>query len=153
MTGTSGTTIARGESKEEDARRSEIKEEEESAGHHSPNVHDSDPAAITDLSSSPGPDVSPSDATPDDRVSSLGFNSVGQSMAGLNLEVQNQPNPNPQVLSTINPLPSAPPPGLTDLASIEWSYLDPQGQIQGEYAVGSSNRTVINSIKYRSLPS
>ena len=26
-----------------------------------------------------------------------------------------------------------PPPGLTDLASVEWSYLDPQGQIQGGY--------------------
>lgn len=24
-----------------------------------------------------------------------------------------------------------PPPGITDLASVEWSYLDPQGQVQG----------------------
>ncbi|KZT22108.1 hypothetical protein NEOLEDRAFT_1157903 [Neolentinus lepideus HHB14362 ss-1] len=28
---------------------------------------------------------------------------------------------------------AVPPPGLTDLASIEWSYLDPQGQIQGPF--------------------
>lgn len=27
-----------------------------------------------------------------------------------------------------------PPPGILDLASVEWSYLDPQGQIQGRYS-------------------
>ncbi|KIY45231.1 hypothetical protein FISHEDRAFT_8818, partial [Fistulina hepatica ATCC 64428] len=26
-----------------------------------------------------------------------------------------------------------PPPGLVDLSTIEWSYLDPQGQIQGPF--------------------
>lgn len=141
--------MARGEGKEEDARRSGIKEEEESAGHHSPNGHDSDPAAVTDPSSSPSPDVSPSVVTPDDHVSSLGFNSVGQSMAGLSLEAQ---NPNSQVLPTMNPLPFVPPPGLTDPASIEWSYLDPQGQVQGGYAARLSSCTVIDCI-IRSLPS
>ena len=30
-----------------------------------------------------------------------------------------------------------PPPGLGNLADIEWSYLDPQGQIQGEYSLVS----------------
>ena len=29
------------------------------------------------------------------------------------------------------PLPNQPPPGIGDLASVDWSYLDPQGQIQG----------------------
>lgn len=32
---------------------------------------------------------------------------------------------------TPDPITSGPPPGLVDLASVEWSYLDPQGQIQG----------------------
>jgi PERQ amino acid-rich with GYF domain-containing protein len=149
--GGGGGILARGEGKEEDARRSEIKEEEESTGHHSANAHDSDPAAIIE-SSSPGPDVSPPDATPDGQVFLSGFDSVGQSMAGMSLEAQNQPNSNPRVLSTTNPFPSGPPPGLTDPASVEWSYLDPQGQVQGEYTSRSSNRAVINLIKYRSLP-
>ena len=129
------------EGKEEDARRSGIKEEEESAGHHSLDAHNSDPAAGTDISSSPGPDVSPSDATPDGQVSSLRFDSLGQSMTGLSLEAQNQCNSNPQVSSTMHPLPSGTPPGLTDSASIEWSYLDPQGQVQGKYALRTSNHT------------
>lgn len=29
------------------------------------------------------------------------------------------------------PAPNQPPAGLTDLSTIDWSYLDPQGQIQG----------------------
>lgn len=150
--GGGGGILGRGEGKEEDARRSEIKEEEESTGRHSANAHDSDPAAIIDQSSSPGHDVSPPDAAPDGQVSLSGFDLVGQSMAGMSLEAQNQPNSNPRVLSTTNTLPSGPPPGLTDPASIEWSYLDPQGQVQGEYTLGSSNCAVINLMKYRSLP-
>lgn len=153
VTGAGGGMLARGEGKEDDARRSEIKEKEESTGHHSPNTHDSDPAAVVGRSSSPGPDIFPSDSTSAGQVSSSELDSVGQSMAGMSLEAQNQPNSNPRVLPTINPLPSGPPPGLTDPASIEWSYLDPQGQVQGEYSLRSSNRTVIDLIQYRSLPS
>ena len=130
MSGGGGSMIARGDGKEEDTRRSEIKEEDESVGRHSPNAHDSDPAAVTDLSPSPGPDSS--DPTLDGQVSSMDFNSVGRSMAGMSLEEQNQPDSDLQILSTINPIPSGPPPGLTDPASIDWSYLDPQGQVQGK---------------------
>ncbi len=32
---------------------------------------------------------------------------------------------------TPDPITSGPPPGLVDLASVEWSYLDPQGKMQG----------------------
>lgn len=152
MTVAGSGMIARGEGKEEDARRSEIKEEE-STGHHSPNTHSGDPAAVVDRSSSPGPYVPPSDATLAGQVSSSDLDSVDQSVASVSLEAQNQPNSNPRVLATINPLPSGPPPGLTDPASIEWSYLDPQGQVQGEYTLRSSSRTVIDLIQYRSLPS
>ncbi len=28
-----------------------------------------------------------------------------------------------------------PPPGLADLSNVEWSYLDPQGQLQGGYSL------------------
>ena len=31
-------------------------------------------------------------------------------------------------------VPAGPPPGITDPATIEWTYLDPQGKIQGQYA-------------------
>ena len=55
-------------------------------------------------------------------------------MAGMSLETQSQPSTNQRVLSATNPLPSGPPPGFTDPESIEWSYLDPQGQVQGEQA-------------------
>ena len=49
------------------------------------------------------------------------------------------PSDNPSTASVsvnsavINAVPNGPPPGL-DLAGIEWSYLDPQGQVQGERA-------------------
>jgi PERQ amino acid-rich with GYF domain-containing protein len=29
-------------------------------------------------------------------------------------------------------VPNGPPPGIRDLASVQWSYLDPQGQLQGQ---------------------
>ncbi|KAI9572769.1 hypothetical protein HD554DRAFT_2285310 [Boletus coccyginus] len=128
--GGGGGILARGE---EDARRSEIKEEEENMGHHSADAHDSDPAAVIDQSSSPGPDVSPSDMTSEGQVSLSRLESVDQGIAGMSLETQNLPNSNPRILSTTNPHPSGPPPGLTDPASIEWSYLDPQGQVQGPF--------------------
>ncbi|KAF8559289.1 hypothetical protein OG21DRAFT_1480668 [Imleria badia] len=131
VAGAGGGILARGEGKEEDGRHSEIKEEEES-GHHSANAHDSDPSAVIHQSSSPGPDIL-SDATPDGQVSSSGLDSVRQSMAGMSLEVQNQHDAIPRILTTTNPLPSPPPSGLTDPASIEWSYLDPQGQVQGPF--------------------
>ena len=151
MAGAGGGILARGEGKEEDARHSEIKEEEESTGHHSANARDSGPAADIDQSSSPGADVSPPHTTPDGQVSLSGLDSVGRGMAGMTLEAQNQPDSSLRVLSMTNLLPSGPPPGLTDPASIEWSYLDPQGQVQGEYTLRSSNRAMIYLIKYRSV--
>ncbi|KAF8446148.1 hypothetical protein L210DRAFT_840512 [Boletus edulis BED1] len=129
VAGLGGGILARGEGKEEDARYSEIKEEEESTTHHSTDVHDGDPAAIMNPPSS-GPNVPPSNPTP---VGPLSSSDVGQGMAGMSLETLHQPNPNTRVSSTTNPLPSGPPPGLTDPASIEWSYLDPQGQVQGPF--------------------
>lgn len=39
-------------------------------------------------------------------------------------------------LATADNVPSGPPPGITDPTTIEWSYLDPQGQVQGETVLG-----------------
>jgi len=38
-----------------------------------------------------------------------------------------------------NPATLGPPPGITDLASVEWSYLDPQGQVQGKLSLINSH--------------
>ncbi|OSD05784.1 hypothetical protein PYCCODRAFT_1405668 [Trametes coccinea BRFM310] len=45
------------------------------------------------------------------------------------LSINGQPDTNPQPAVDA----SKPPPGLGDLASIEWSYLDPQGNVQGPF--------------------
>ncbi|KAJ6626887.1 hypothetical protein B0H10DRAFT_463165 [Mycena sp. CBHHK59/15] len=41
--------------------------------------------------------------------------------------VQNVPDP------TTTVAPNGPPPGIRDLAGVQWSYLDPQGQLQGPF--------------------
>ncbi|KAG9314550.1 hypothetical protein JVU11DRAFT_5350 [Chiua virens] len=132
-TGAGGGVLARGDGREEDARRSEIKEEEESGGHHSSYTRDSDAAVVTDRSSSPGPGTFQSDVIQNNQVSSSEFNPLDQSMASMSLEGRNETNSNARISPTTNPLPLRPPPGLTDPASIEWSYLDPQGQVQGPF--------------------
>lgn len=53
---------------------------------------------------------------------------VSNGVAGLNLGA----NPDSASVEATGGLPSKPP-GLTDLANIEWSYLDPQGNVQGGY--------------------
>ncbi|CDO70929.1 hypothetical protein BN946_scf184829.g37 [Trametes cinnabarina] len=45
------------------------------------------------------------------------------------LSVNGQPDTNPQPVVDA----TKPPPGLGDLSSIEWSYLDPQGNVQGPF--------------------
>ncbi|OBZ78994.1 hypothetical protein A0H81_00307 [Grifola frondosa] len=49
------------------------------------------------------------------------------SMANLNLSKQ------PENAAPTASIPLNPPPGLGDLASVEWSYLDPQGHMQGPF--------------------
>ncbi|KAF9229531.1 hypothetical protein BS17DRAFT_743706 [Gyrodon lividus] len=130
--GAGGGTLTRGEGKEGEPRRSEIKEEEEGLDPNASSVHDRHSTAVTERSSSPGPDAPPPDATADGQPPS-GTDSVTQSIAGMTLEEQNQPDSSPQIAPTMNPPASGPPPGLVDPASIEWSYLDPQGQVQGPF--------------------
>lgn len=50
----------------------------------------------------------------------------------LNTRLQNQPIPEATVGTPIEQPPAGPPPGLVDVNTIEWQYLDPQGHVQGE---------------------
>ncbi|TFK57684.1 hypothetical protein OE88DRAFT_1651547 [Heliocybe sulcata] len=79
-----------------------------------------------------GPSVSAGNASQNPSDTTTGLDN---GIAGLSIGSSTDPN-NSGGLSAVppsNPAPGAPPPGLTDLASIEWSYLDPQGQVQGPF--------------------
>ena len=52
----------------------------------------------------------------------------------LNTRVQNQGAAGGVVGTPVEQTPAGPPPGIMDVNSIEWQYLDPQGQIQGACA-------------------
>ncbi|KIK96509.1 hypothetical protein PAXRUDRAFT_138292 [Paxillus rubicundulus Ve08.2h10] len=124
-----GGTLARVDGKEGEPRGPDIKEEEEGPSPNTTNARDSRrPTAVTEHSSR-GPDAPPPDATADHHPP--GSDSVTQSIAHMFLEEHNSSNP--QITSTMSPPASGPPPGLVDPASIEWSYLDPQGQVQGPF--------------------
>lgn len=65
-------------------------------------------------------------------------NSIGAGIGKLTLNTQpgdvnagdvNAGNPAPH--SPVESAPAGPPPGIMDLSTVEWSYLDPQGQVQG----------------------
>ncbi|KAF7798585.1 hypothetical protein EIP86_009807 [Pleurotus ostreatoroseus] len=51
----------------------------------------------------------------------------------LNTRLQNQPIHGAIVGTPIEQPPAGPPPGLVDVNTIEWQYLDPQGHIQGPF--------------------
>ncbi|KAI9059585.1 hypothetical protein FKP32DRAFT_1668552 [Trametes sanguinea] len=58
---------------------------------------------------------------------STAANQLDGQLSKLSINGQPETNPQPAVDA------SKPPPGLGDLASIEWSYLDPQGNVQGPF--------------------
>jgi hypothetical protein len=69
-----------------------------------------------------------------------GADMVAQGLS--NMSISNQANghpPNPD-LST-----SATPPIITDLAAVEWSYLDPQGQVQGTLDYFTTSKSAITA--------
>ncbi|KIJ68628.1 hypothetical protein HYDPIDRAFT_179700 [Hydnomerulius pinastri MD-312] len=133
MPGGGGGTPTRGDGKEGEPRRSDIKEEEENTSHSATIAHSADSVDATQQPSSPGPDVPPPDVTPNGHPPSSGTDPVTQGIAGMSLGEHNHVDGNPQVATTINLPASGPPPGLADPASVEWSYLDPQGQVQGPF--------------------
>ncbi|KAH8101371.1 hypothetical protein BXZ70DRAFT_88074 [Cristinia sonorae] len=69
---------------------------------------------------------------PPDKVSAPGEETVTANGSGGDAPASNSPSSQPTVTSDSNAIPSGPPPGL-DLAAVDWSYLDPQGQVQGPF--------------------
>lgn len=49
-----------------------------------------------------------------------------------NLSLEPGSHNSPQIPPTATNVPPGPPPGLSDPATMEWTYLDPQGQVQGK---------------------
>ncbi|EEB88143.1 hypothetical protein MPER_14184, partial [Moniliophthora perniciosa FA553] len=58
-----------------------------------------------------------------------GSENIDTGMAHLSVE----PNSSQSATNSPGVAAAPPPPGLADLGSIEWSYLDPQGQVQGPF--------------------
>lgn len=99
-----------------DGKAPEIREEEEDGNHELRKDNGNEPPST--------PGESSSKAISD----GIGFqdNNIRADMTQLSIDTYNQ-------LS--EPANNGPPPGIPDLASIEWSYKDPSGQIQGTYTV------------------
>ncbi|KAH7883792.1 hypothetical protein F5I97DRAFT_1813828 [Phlebopus sp. FC_14] len=124
VTGAGGSISTRGEGKEDEFRGSGIKEEEEELGRRV------DSGGSTQ-SSSPVPCVPPPGRSTDGRTDSSLGDQVIRDIAAMSLEADNV-DPNPATSHAITAAISGPPPGL-DPTSVEWSYLDPQGQVQGPF--------------------
>ncbi|KAI0961032.1 hypothetical protein AcV7_000246 [Taiwanofungus camphoratus] len=112
----------------------DIKEENEddlhSSGQPSSSHEKLSSEVTTDSQSDP-----PLDGIPNDPPQKVAKDSNDPSGSTANSAVGSQDNANslPVVGSNGDSMVSGPPPGLTDPASIEWSYLDPQGQVQGPF--------------------
>ncbi|KAF5375267.1 hypothetical protein D9758_000086 [Tetrapyrgos nigripes] len=102
----------------EDSRNSDIREEDEENG--------GSLAAKVDTQTHPDP---VNTSNPNGSATQQ-FGSIEKGMAQLSVE----PNGAQSLSNSFNnSVPMGPPPGITDLASVEWSYLDPQGQVQGPF--------------------
>jgi PERQ amino acid-rich with GYF domain-containing protein len=121
----------RPESREEDAKGHNIKEVEEEHPVQNTALQPS-PSGASQLS--PIPDTLPPDTTSSSpsQPSALSADSAAHRMAGMNLGENERTKANFYPNPVADSLTTGPPPGL-DPASIEWSYLDPQGQVQGEF--------------------
>jgi len=125
--GGSGTSRDLGGEYQQDGKGSEIREEEEN-GHvveRKGEVHDK-PSAHQP-SQSPHPDTSPSGG--DASKESILPENLTRNMGLAHLSLTGNC---PSVDSLTSGSVIGSPPGLPDLASVEWSYLDPQGQVQGK---------------------
>ncbi|KAG2350609.1 hypothetical protein BDR05DRAFT_954714 [Suillus weaverae] len=125
------STGTRPESREEDAKGHNIKEVEEEHSVQNTALQPS-PSGTSQLS--PIPSSVPPDTTsnsPSQR-SALSADSVAHRMTGMSLDENERTNENFHPNPVADSLTTGPPPGL-DPASIEWSYLDPQGHVQGPF--------------------
>ncbi len=58
---------------------------------------------------------------------------LGTISSGINsLSLDSGSQNSPQIPPTTTNVPPGPPPGLSDPATMAWTYLDPQGQVQGQ---------------------
>lgn len=133
--GASSVTLHEG--REDDVKGPDIKEvEDASVAQNNTLQLDSSGAS---QQSPPIPDVLPPDTASDslNQRSALGADSVTGRIAGLSLDENERTNTDFHPNSVTDMPMTGPPPGL-DPASIEWSYLDPQGQVQGESSTVSS---------------
>ncbi|KAF9269924.1 hypothetical protein L218DRAFT_952115 [Marasmius fiardii PR-910] len=106
-----------GVTREPSGEENEIREEEEARVEEKPDPEDS-----STLPTQPGLQANASgigSQRPEDIESGISQLSLDQKTQGL--------------LNSPNPPPASAPPLPADLASIEWSYLDPQGQVQGPF--------------------
>lgn len=128
LVGTTGTPV-RPEGKDVESRHSNIKEEEV----HVPLDIGEDEKSRTDQQlSSVGPDGSQTVSVDDSQQPTSVPDSVVQDVADMNLGEQSHLDMNLRI-TTATSAPVTGPSGLPDPASVEWSYLDPQGQVQGPF--------------------
>ncbi|KAG1755061.1 uncharacterized protein EDB91DRAFT_270280 [Suillus paluster] len=123
----------RPEGREEDVKGLNIKEVEEDTSVAQNTALQPDLSG-TSQQSSPIADALPRDTTTDspNQRSTLNADSVARRMAGMNLGENERTNANFHPNPVADSLTAGPPPGL-DPGSIEWSYLDPQGHVQGPF--------------------
>ncbi len=106
-----------------------IKEEEEEPGAHGQPIGDTRP----EQSLKTDPPLATPISTHDDQTHAQP-DAVDSRMAGLSLNTRVQrSSATPSLVSTpVDMASTGPPPGLIDINAVEWSYLDPQGQVQGK---------------------
>lgn len=125
------STGTRPESREEDAKGNNIKEVEGEQSVQNTALQPS-PSGASQLC--PIPDALPPDTTSNSpsQPSASSADSAAHRMAGMSLGENERTKANFQPNPVADSVTTGPPPGL-DPASIEWSYLDPQGQVQGPF--------------------
>ncbi|KAG2149771.1 hypothetical protein BD769DRAFT_1408297 [Suillus cothurnatus] len=125
------STGTRPESREEDTKGHNIKEVEEE---HPVQNTALQPSTSGASQLSPIPDSLPPTTTSNSpsQQSAPSADSVAHGMTGMSLGENERANANFHLNPVVDSVTTGPPPGL-DPASVEWSYLDPQGQVQGPF--------------------
>ncbi|EGO02779.1 hypothetical protein SERLA73DRAFT_119817 [Serpula lacrymans var. lacrymans S7.3] len=122
---------ARAEHGESDNKGPEIKEEEEENPPAPPKNARNEAKSGAQQSSSPPAPLSAH--IPSNPIISETYLESG--VANMSLNNNNNVQAGQQIASgmTTSISPAGPPPGLPDVSTVEWSYLDPQGQVQGPF--------------------
>ncbi|KAG1716323.1 hypothetical protein ID866_807 [Astraeus odoratus] len=133
FSGVNGGPSSSQEIKDDGPRQSDIKEEAVEEGiRRTSDVHEVDSPGTAQHPSSADLDAPPPDSAVNDQPSAATSDLVVQGIADMTLLEPNNPDLDQQVSNADAPVTSALP-GLPDPANVEWSYLDPQGQVQGPF--------------------